>query len=160
MRLCCSEPQLRVSPTGIPAPQELTWQLSPPRVQSLLCWHLLWYRKYPHEGQTPGPSLLSSAPHSCTGIPTDPPPPGLLEATFSAIQRRRLQIIFTPCAPRDADTAGHHARREGMLNFPTKLILLLIFNLFLNKLNFSRCTGRIPGQIHLLSAAGSCSFSR
>lgn len=37
----------------------------------------------------------------------------------------RLQIIFTPCAARDADIAWHNARKEGMLSFPTRLILLL-----------------------------------
>lgn len=38
---------------------------------------------------------------------------------------RRLQIIFTPCASRDADITWHNARKEGMLSFPARLVLLL-----------------------------------
>lgn len=121
--------------TGIPDPL-LTWQLSP----HLDCKASLSFRESSYAGtRCDTGNILMKGRHlahprppqffiSAQESPQIPLHLAFWKLCFLQLKeclRRRLQIIFTPCAVRDADMTWHNARKEGMLRFPTRLILLL-----------------------------------
>lgn len=63
-----------------------------------------------------------------TGIPTDPPPPGIRKFHFLQLKEclcSRLRFTFMPCATRVTDLTWQNTNKEGILNFATRLSLLL-----------------------------------
>lgn len=88
----------------------------------------MWHREYPHERQTPGPSLLFPVLHFYKGIPTDPLHLAFWKFPFLQLKEclcSRLRFTFMPCATIVTDITWQNTKKEGILSFATRLSLVL-----------------------------------